>query len=59
MREYDRERSLVKQREGIEFATDVREAAQMSVFESLDMVDRNLLQVSFFFLAHHACMHVF
>ena len=58
MRDYERERSLVKEREGIEFAADVREAAQTSVFKSLDMVDRNPLQVSFF-LAQHACMHVF
>ena len=49
MRDYDRERSLVKEREGIEFAADVREAAQTSMFESLDTVDRNPLQVSFFF----------
>ena len=58
MRDYDRERSLVKEREGIEFATDIREVAQMSVFKSLDTVDRNPLQVSFFlfFLAQHACL---
>ena len=46
MSEYDRERRLVREREGIEFATDVREAAQASMFESLDMVHRNPLQVS-------------
>ena len=49
MRDYDRERSLVKEREGIEFATDIREVAQTSVFKSLDTVDRNPLQVSLFF----------
>ena len=55
MRDYDRERSLVKEREEIEFATDIREVAQMSMFESLDMVDRNPLQVSFFFFSS-ACL---
>ena len=59
MRDYDRERSLVKVREGIEFAADIREVVQTSVFESLDMVDRNPLQVNVFFLAQHACIHVF
>ena len=62
MRDYHRERRLVKEREGIEFATDVRKVAQMSGFESLDTVHRNPLQVSSFFcffLAQHACMHVF
>ena len=49
MRDYDRERSLVKVREGIEFAADIREVAQTSVFESLDMVDRNPLQMNVFF----------
>ena len=46
MSEYDRERRLVREREGIEFATDVQEAARASVFESLDTVHRNPLQVS-------------
>ena len=55
MRDYDRERSLVKERKGIEFTADVREAAQTSVFKSLDTLDGNPLQVSFFVLAQHAC----
>ena len=60
IRDYDRERRLVKEREGIEFATDIREAAQTSMFESLDTVHRNPLQVSFyFFFGQYACMHVF
>ena len=46
MSEYDRERRLVREREGIEFAADIREAARASVFESLDTVHRNPLQVS-------------
>ena len=46
MSKYDRERMLVREREGIEFAADIREAAQESVFKSLDMVHRNPLQVS-------------
>ena len=50
MRDYDRERRLVKEREGIKFAADVWEVAQTSVFKSLDMVHRNPLQVSSLFV---------
>ena len=60
MRDYGRERRLVKEREGIEFATDVWEAAQMSMFEGLDTVHRNPLQVSFyffFFFFWSVCLH--
>ena len=56
MSEYDRERRLVREREGIKFAADVREAAQASVFESLDMVQRNPLQVSMPLISMSACM---
>ena len=54
--EYDRERRLVREGEGIEFAADVREAAQASVFESLDTVQRNPLQVSMPLISMSACM---
>ena len=36
----------MREREGIEFATDIREAARASMFKSLDTVHRNPLQVS-------------
>ena len=43
--------------QGLEFDADIREVAQMSVFDSFDMVDQNPLKVNKFFSS--TCMHVF